>query len=230
MPVCIWAKREQRELIEWLRSLPYPTGLMTAYDMHAKQVLELCQQEGIRIPDQIAVLGINNEEWFCRMQSPPLSSIIQNGKRTGYESSRLLLKMIRGAKLPKLPLLFPPIGVKTRQSTDLVAIPDEDIAQALRIIRQNTKDGVTINDVVDQVGLSRRTLERKFKKYYSRTIGEEIIHQRLAAAKELLRATDMPIGNICMNLGFCSHSYFVHLFRERIGVTPTEYRAQAKMT
>ena len=183
MPVCIWAKREQRELIEWLRSLPYPTGLMTAYDMHAKQVLELCQQEGIRIPDQIAVLGINNEEWFCRMQSPPLSSIIQNGKRTGYESSRLLLKMIRGAKLPKLPLLFPPIGVKTRQSTDLVAIPDEDIAQALRIIRHNTKDGVTINDVVDQVGLSRRTLERKFKKYYSRTIGEEIIHQRLAAAK-----------------------------------------------
>ncbi|MDO5554202.1 MAG: DNA-binding transcriptional regulator [Planctomycetia bacterium] len=229
MPVCVWPQREQDELVDWLQSLPKPVGLVTAYDMHAKQILELCQAHGIMVPDQIAVLGINNEKWFCRMQTPPLSSIIQNGKRTGYEASRLLLKMIRGEPLPKLPILFPPIGVETRKSTDLIATQDEDVAAAIKLIRNGSDIGLTVEEVVDSVGLSRRTLERKFKKQCGRTLGEEIIRHRIELAKDLLRTSDMPVGNISIRLGFCSHSYFVHLFRDRTGITPTDYRNSFKM-
>ncbi|MDO4585325.1 MAG: DNA-binding transcriptional regulator [Planctomycetia bacterium] len=228
-PFLTWSRKEQRRLVCWLHELPKPVGILTSYDFHARQVLEVCRQEGISVPESVAVLGINNEKWFCRLQNPPLSSIIQNGRKVGYEAARILCQKIEGKPIPKLPLLFPPVGVAVRRSTDLIAVKDEDMAQAFRLVRNHACEGLTIEKMVEEVGLSRRTLERKFKQAFGRTIGEELIHCRLERAKELLRDTDWPIGNIAMALGFCSHAYFIHVFRQRNHCSPSEYRAKTRI-
>ncbi len=223
-PFLTWEPKLQAKLIRWLHELPKPVGLLASYDFHARQVMEVCQSEGIAIPNEISVLGINNEEWFCRIQNPPLSSIIQNGLRAGYEAARLLCLKMEGKPLPPLPVLFPPIGVETRISTDLIAVQDEDAAEALRFIRREGTNGISIDEIVEHIGLSRRTLERKYRQEFGRTLGEDLMRIKIERAKTMLRETDFPIGNIAIQLGFCSHAYFIHVFRQISGVTPTEFR------
>lgn len=228
-PFPTWQKKEQQAFIHWLHELPKPVGILTSYDFHARQVLDVCENEGIAVPNEIAVLGVNNEEWFCRMQNPPLSSIIQCGKKVGYEAARMLCARIEGEPFPETPRLFSPAGVQMRQSTDLIAIEDEDVAQTLRILREKTCEGITIAEIVERIGLSRRTLERKFHQIYGRTLGEEMFQIRLKRAKELLGETDLPIGNVARRLGFCSHAYFNSFFQKAAGCTPGEFRAKFRV-
>ncbi|MDO4574294.1 MAG: DNA-binding transcriptional regulator [Planctomycetia bacterium] len=225
-PFSAWPVAEQRKLARWLQQLPKPVGLLAAYDLHARQILQVCETQKIAIPNEIAVLGINNEEWFCEMQHPPLSSILQNGLRVGYEAARLLCHKIEGKPTPSLPLLFPPVSVELRRSTDVIAIQDQDLAEALRIIRTQIGTGLQVNDIVTQIGLSRRTLERKFKQMFGRTIGEEILQERLKQSKILLRETDDKIGVIAKRLGFSSHTHMNHAFLAEMRITPSEYRSR----
>lgn len=224
IPFNTWKPAEKKRLIHWLRDLPKPIGLLTAYDMHAKLILDICEEEGIAIPNEIAVLGINNEEWFCRIQRHPLSSIIQNAREAGYQAAKLICEKIEGKNIDSQPILIPPISVFARRSTDLIAVQDEDLVAAFRMIRENWGIGISIEDLVQEIGLSRRTLERKFRKQFGKSIGEEIIRLRMERARELLRETNLPIGNIARKLGFCSHSYFVHAFCKQTKETPGEYR------
>ncbi|MDO4573692.1 MAG: DNA-binding transcriptional regulator [Planctomycetia bacterium] len=223
-PFLTWNRRERRQFTTWLHELPKPVGVLASYDFHARQVLDVCQSEGVSVPNEIAVLGVNNEEWFCRLQTPPLSSIIQCGRKAGYEAARILCAKIQGGAIPALPLLFPPVGVSMRQSTDLVAIDDEDAAMALHLLREGACEGITIDEIVTRVGLSRRTLERRFKTQFGRTLGEEMLRIRLARAREMLCDSDLPVGNIARRLGFCSHAYFNHVFRQEFGETPSGCR------
>ncbi len=228
-PFQAWNSAEKASFTKWLRSLPKPVGILASYDFHARQVLDVCYQEKISVPGEVAVLGVNNEEWFCRMQFPPLSSVVQCGRRAGYEAARLLCAKIEGKPLPKFPLLFPPSGVAMRRSTDLIAIEDEDVALALQILREKACSGLTIPQLVEEVGLSRRTLERKFQKYFGRTPGEESIRIRIQRAKEILSESDLPIGNIARRLGFCSHAYFNSVFRKELNCSPSEFRERFRI-
>ncbi|MDO4585175.1 MAG: DNA-binding transcriptional regulator [Planctomycetia bacterium] len=223
-PFAAWPVAEQKKLARWLQKLPKPVGLLAAYDLHARQILQVCESQNIAIPNEIAVLGINNEEWFCGMQRPPLSSILQNGLRVGYEAARLLCHKIEGKSTPPLPLLFPPVSVELRRSTDVIAIQDEDLAEALRLIRTQIGRGIQVSDLVEQIGLSRRTLERKFKQMFGHTIGEAIHQERLKQSKILLRETDDKIGTIAKRLGFSSHTHMNHAFLAEMRISPSEYR------
>ncbi|MDO4574298.1 MAG: DNA-binding transcriptional regulator [Planctomycetia bacterium] len=223
-PYRMWHPRERAEFVAWVRQLPKPVGMLAAFDYHARQVLELCRQEGISVPDDVAVLGVNNDSWFCRIQYPPLSSIIQNGRKIGQECARILCDKILGNPIPKLPLLFPPTGVYTRRSTDLIVTQDAEVRKALLQIRTQACQGLTIEQLVEENGYSRRALERKFRQELGRTLAEEILKVRLESAEELLRETDMAIGNIVFAVGLTSHSHFNRLFVKKHGFPPTEYR------
>lgn len=227
-PLCGWEGSERNALIRWLRALPKPCGLLAAHDPHAAVILDLCREENIAVPHEIAVMGTSNEEWFCRMQNPPLSSVIQDGRAIGWRAAQILCDKILGRKIPRLPLLLPPVGIQKRPSTDLIAIEDEDMIRAKQLVRDHAAKGLTVQEIQETVLLSRRTLERKYKKTFGRTIGEDILAMRMEAAKEMLRETDLPASAIAARLNFTSDTNFYHIFRRQTGLSPKAYRAASR--
>lgn len=221
-----WGKKEQRRFLKWLDDLPKPIGMLAASDRHARLVLEVCQQRGIRVPCDISVLSVNDETWFCRIQSPPLSSIVMDGRKSGYEAMRLLCQKIAGKELPELPIRIPLLGVHARSSTDVTILEDMDVVNALRLIHEKACQGIGVEEIVKVVGLSQRTLERKFKTTFGRTMNEEIILTRLERAKEFLRESELKISTIAFRTGFCSHSHLIHAFKRHVGCSPDAYRKQ----
>ena len=161
-----------------------------------------CRQIGLRIPEDIALLGVDDDDLLCGLAHPPLSSIRTPLERIGYEAGKLLAHLIAGGKDPKRPLLFPPMQVVTRGSTDVLAIADPDLAAAIRFIQQNAHRRVGIKQLIDQVALSRRSLERKFRKAFKRSPFEELLRVRLQRAKDLLSASDLPMSSVAEQTGF----------------------------
>ena len=208
----------------WLAGLPKPCALLAGTDVYGKCVLDTCYSCGIAVPEEIAVLGVDNDEWFCYMQSPQLSSICQDGNQIGYEAARLLYRRLRGEKRPTTPLLLPPAFIQTRQSTDIIAVHDPDMALALRFIREHLDEAPTVDQVTEAVGLSRRTLERHFFRQFGRTVKSEIMRLRVERSKLLLRSTTLPVASIAKMLTFASLEHFIKTFRAREGISPSEYR------
>ncbi len=209
---------------QWLVGLPKPTALLAGTDMYGKRVLNACRVLGISIPEEIAVLGVDNDEWFCQMQSPPLSSVCQDGCRIGYEGAKLLYRLLAGKARPKSPTLLPPTYIMTRQSTDIIAVRDSDMVLAMQYIRKHLDDGPTVEQVTYEVGLSRRTLERRFMKQFGRTVKSEITRLRIERSKELLRNTNLSVASIAKRLNFASMEHFIKTFRLREPLSPSEYR------
>ncbi len=223
-PLTLWNSRDRNRLSDWLRSLPKPIALFAPTDMHARRIVDLCRELDLKVPEQLAILGVDNDEWFCRHHTPTLSSIDQNGNRIGYEAATLLYRLMNGEKRPESPIFVPPVGVVKRASTDILAIDDEDLVAAASFIRNHLGENIDIDDVVAEVGLSRRTLERKFVKQFGRTLGQEISRLRLESAAALLRETAIPVGNVARRCGFGTHGYFISAFQKAFQQTPTEYR------
>ncbi|MDO4575005.1 MAG: XylR family transcriptional regulator [Planctomycetia bacterium] len=223
-PFSSWQEKERKRFLRWLHTLPKPVGLLAASDLHARLVLEVCKKHGIRVPYDVSVLGVNDEKWFCRIQSPPLSSIIMDGKKSGYEAMKILCQKIAGESVPEFPVKVPPLGVHTRSSTDVTVVDDQDVVEVLNMIRENACQGVELEEIVAAIGLSRRTLERKFKKAFGHTMNEEIIRTRLERVKELLGETELKISSIASQTGFWSHSHLIHTFQKKVGCSPIQYR------
>ena len=213
-------------LENWLCSLPKPTGLLTAIDLHATYVLEACLNVEIAVPEEIAILGCGNDELHCSLFSPQLSSIDLNSRRIGYEAARLLDAKMNGEPLPKLPIIIPPVGIVTRQSTDIIAIHDADVVQVLSNIRERFSEPIGIQQIIADVGMTRRTLERKFHKHVGRTMERELIRVRLEQAKYLLRETDFKIAAIGPLVGILDPQYFMRFFCRETGITANQYRRQ----
>ncbi len=133
--------REKRGLAKWLRGLPRPIGIFACYDIQAQKVLEVCRELGIAVPEEIAVLGVDNDQLLCELADPPLSSVICNTQRTGFEAAALLDRMMNGEQIDSAPVLVAPLGIQTRHSTDILAIDDPDIVVALRFIREHALNG-----------------------------------------------------------------------------------------
>lgn len=215
-----------QSLAAWVKALPKPSGVFATTDEAAANVLEACRIMRTSVPDELCVLGVDNDELIGRFTHPPLSSIALPCQKIGFEAARLLDELMSGATSPTQPMLFAPVGVVSRQSTDILAIPDDDVRQAVRFIRDNLHAGITVTDVLREVPVNRRYLERKFVQHVGRSPLQEIRRMRLEKARELLAGTDLSMPAVAKRSGFPSGERLANVFHQITGQTPTQYRRQ----
>ena len=221
-------EQEQKKLAGWLRSLPKPVGVMACNDLRGQQVLDACRSVGIAVPEEAAVIGVDNDELLCNLCDPPLSSVMPNPERIGYEAASLLDQLMAGQRFQQKEWLIDPLGVATRQSTDVLAIADPDIAAAVKLIRQSACNGLTVQEVLDHVAISRSLLERGFHKYLGRTPQAEIRKVQIRRVTELLAETDLSLARIAQLAGYEHPEYMSVVFKRETGQTPGRFRRQAK--
>ena len=210
-------------MVEWLRTLRKPTALLAGNDPKAREVLDACRIAGLRVPDDIAVLGVNDDELICELANPPLSSVIHNARRVGYQAAAMLDRLMSGEPVTE-DQVVDPLGVHSRQSTDLLAIEDPEIATVVRFIRENACSGIRVDDVLDQIALSRRAMETRFRNAVGRPPHMEIRRVQLERVKELLVTSDDKLEKIADMTGFSSAQYLAGLFHRVVGVTPGTWR------
>jgi LacI family transcriptional regulator len=221
----VWG-REQAFLAQWIARLPTPIGVFACDDDRGREVLEACKLAGRSVPEDIAVVGVDNDEVFCELADPPLSSIALNAEITGYRAAALLDDIMYGRARKPQHIVVEAIGVITRRSTDIVAVDDEDVSNALQFIRGQHGCELSVDQVSREVALSRRSLEKRFREVLGRTILEEIQLTRLDRAKRLLVETKHPISRVAKIAGFRSPGYFSHFFQKQVGKTPRKYRLE----
>ncbi len=220
---------DEEHLVRWLESLPKPCGVFCACDIYAIQVTNACRRSGIAVPSQIAVLSVDNDPVICSVSFPPLSSIDLACLRVGYEAGALLDRMMAGEPPPKETIWVEPGQVVTRASTDIMAVEDADVAQAIRMIREHACRGLRVKDVADSVGLSRRALQQRFQRVVQRTPKQELMRVQIDRAKMLLSQTDMSVETVSKRCGFTAFEYFVRAFRRETGTTPYRYRKSCRI-
>jgi LacI family transcriptional regulator len=218
------ALAHDRELIAWLKTLPIPSGILAANDLRGQQLLGLCQELSIRVPDQLAILGVDDDELMCELTDPPLSSVQPDCERIGQTAASALELLMHQPRRRTEDQLISPLGVGTRQSTEVLAIEDPLIVKAVRFIRENACSGITVPDILRVVPLSRSGLERGFGQYLGRAPKAEILRLKLERARELLRDTDLPLAEISTRCGFRHPEYFSSVFRDKVGVPPGRFR------
>jgi LacI family transcriptional regulator len=206
-----------------LSGLPKPVAVFACYDNRGQQVLEACRRAGLAVPEDVAVLGVDNDEVLCLLSPPPLSSVILNPRRAGWEAAALLALMMGGEKVSDEPLLIPSIGIATRQSSDILAVGDAKLAAALRYIREHACEGIRVSDVLRHCPMARRALEEKFHRFIGRTPRQEILRVRINRVKELLIGTGLPVGEIAERAGFEPET-LSSVFRQVTNLAPSEYR------
>ena len=215
---------EQKLLARWLSSLPKPAGLMACNDDRARMLAEICRLQGIHVPDDIAILGVDNDEQVCRSANPPLSSIALATERAGYEAAALLASVMSGRTPAAGTVTVLPTRVVPRQSTDILALEDEHVVRAIRFIRENSNRNLRVSDLVPVAGLSRRALQDAFVKNLGRTPMEEIQIRRAERIARMLVETNMSIGMIAEAAGFEVSAHLARFFSRRTGLTPHAYR------
>lgn len=219
----------EKALGAWLAPLPRPLGVMACNDVFAMQILMACDVCKLLVPEQVAVLGVDDDEMICELASVPLSSVALAGERIGYEAAATLDVMMDGGHAPDHCVLLPPAGVVSRRSTDVLAVDDAGVVTALRFIREHVADGVKVSDVLRSIPVCRRALERRFRIAMGRTLHDEIHRTRLERAKSLLAETPLPIPEVCRGAGFRDPKRFTVLFHEAMGMAPIVYRKKFRV-
>lgn len=214
----------------WLRKLPKPAGVLVCYDIRAQHVLSQCRASGLAVPDEIAVVGVDNDELLCDLCDPPLSSVQPNHHNAGYEAARLLDRMMGGQHVAPTAHLIAPIRLVTRQSSDVLAVHDSDVSRAMSLIRKHACDGIDVSDVLRAVPVSRRVLEKRFIQMLGVTPHEEILRVKLNRVKQLLLDTSVPLSEIARRSGFEHAEYLSVAFKREHGMTPSKFRKEARKT
>jgi LacI family transcriptional regulator, galactose operon repressor len=214
----------QEEIAAWLIQLPKPIGVMACNDDRGEQVLDACRRVSIPVPDEVAVVGVDNDEILCNLSSPPLSTVDIDAPRIGYEAAAMLGRMMAGKQAPRHGVYLLPRGVVCRESTDVLATDDRRLAAAIRFIRQHACEGLRLKDFAQETQLSRRALERRMQKLLGRSPKEEISRVQIGRAKQLLDETDLAMGRIAEMCGFSQPKYFSQVFRAKVGMSPRDYR------
>lgn len=207
-----------------LRALQKPAGVLAYNDEEAARLLGLCLDEGLRVPDEIAILGIGNDAFLCENQIVPLSSVEDDLERNGYEGALLLEKLMDGAPPPPEPLVVPCRGVRARRSTDTLAVASPVLRRALQILSARLANPPGMAQLAERVGVSRATLDRLFLRELGRPAHAELLRRRLARAKELLRDPAVPVAEVSRRCGFCNPGYFAAAFARAEGATPRRWR------
>ncbi len=221
-----YSEETHTELGTWISQLPKPAGIMAANDMVGRRILEACRRIGVLAPEEIAVLGADNDEALCELCDPMLSSIVPVHDQVGYRAARLLDELMAGGTFGEQELLLEPSQVIVRRSTDVSAVDDRDLAAAMRFIRENLDRPIGVENVAAHVAVSRSTLNRKFRRAFERSVHDEILRVRLDRAMELLRETDLPLTAVAERAGFRHREYFGAVFKANVGMTPHQYRLE----
>lgn len=219
-----WDAAQTRELAAWLLTLPKPVGVMACVDMRAFQVMRAAQSAGLLVPEEVALLGANNDSIRCELLYPPLSSAAPNAFQSGYLAAELLDRMMRGEKVEATQTRVEPLGVVTRPSSDVLAIHDRNVAAALSVIREHACHGIRVEQVVRHAAASRSQLEKKFRRYLGRSPQAEIRRVQVARIKQLLVETDFPLKKIAELAGFEHVEYLCVVFKRVTGHAPGAYR------
>lgn len=220
------APRLRAALKQWLQALPRPVGLLAENDDFGQRVVEACKAAGLRVPDDVAVLGVDNDELVCEFSAPPMSSVALNFERAGYESAQVLERLMQRRAVHTRKILVQATQVVARQSTDLLATDDPAVARALRFIREHTQQRVSVPDVARAAGVSRRTLEKRFSAVMNRSVLGEIRRVSCDRIAQLLTETHLPVARIAEALDFESQQHVARYFRAEKHVTPLAYRKQ----
>jgi LacI family transcriptional regulator len=213
-------------IAQWLGELPKPVGVLAAIDPRGQQVLAACRLGGFEVPDEVAVVGVHNDELLCDLCDPPLSSVIPNAPRAGYVAAGLLAKAMAGKRLAVTLHEIEPLGVASRQSTDVAAVADLKIAGVVRYMRQQAAAGANVGDVLRAVPMARTALERRFKAVLGTTPHAHLRKLRMERVRELLVSTSLPVGEIAAATGFENPEYLSAMFRRECGESPREFRAR----
>jgi LacI family transcriptional regulator len=226
------ADQAARQLQEWIAGLPKPVGIMASSDLHGRQVLTACRTMRLRVPYDVSVIGVDNDELECELAAPPLTSIEQAARPIGYEAAKLLDMMLCPRRFagpgqqPAVPprIAIPPAGIVARASTDTLAIVDPAVARIMQIVRDRGCSGLTTQEMVDAAGLPRWKLEKRFREVVGHSIHDEVVRVRLAEARRLVRSSDLPLKIVAARSGFHSVAYMTTIFRRKFGTTPARYR------
>ena len=214
-------------LKEWLITMPKPAAIMTAWDTRATQVLNICKAANIKIPKQIAVLGVDNDELLDESSDPPLSSILPNHEKLGYVAARELEQLMSGRpRKSSAPFLARPFKIVERESAVASSPAAHLLTRAMDYIRKNATKGIKVNNVVEFLGISRRLADLRFHQFNGETINEAITHYKLEAVKKLLATTNRPIKTVSEACGYADIAYLKTLFKKRFGMTMREWRNQ----
>ncbi|MFA5251930.1 MAG: DNA-binding transcriptional regulator [Phycisphaerae bacterium] len=218
---------EQSLIAAWLKSLSKPVALMTCNDDRGQEVLAACKIAECKVPDDVAILGVDNDELICNCSYPQLSSIALSTERAGYEAAKVLDKLMREQKITEneKEVTILPLHVVTRQSTDIMAIEDKDVAEAISFIRRHSREIIQVGDVAQAVGLSRRALEQHFRKALNHSIHEEIKYTRINQMANMLIGTNLSISQIAKLLGYSyAANNIARYFKQQKGMSPLDYR------
>lgn len=210
----------------WLRRQPRPLGVLASLDPRAQQVLAACRLSGLRVPEEVAVIGVHNDELLCDLCDPPLSSVIPNAQQAGYEAAALLARAMAGENVSAVVRLIAPLGVAARQSTDVAAVDDSKVASAVRFMRERAARGANVADVLQAVPMARTALERRFKAIIGTTPHAHLRNLRLERVQELLAQSNLSVGEIAAATGFEHPEYLSAMFKRQCGVSPREFRAR----
>lgn len=217
---------EQKHMIQWIKKLKKPVGVMACNDDRSEHFCEACQILDVKIPQEVAILGVSNDEVICNFISPPLSSIARNHEIAGYNAAKILDELMAGKNVAYKRAIVKPIYVAVRQSTDFLAINDRDVIKAEAFIYKHTHETIQVGDVAEHIGISRRTLEQKFQKELNRTILDEISRIRIDKITQMLVESNLSVAQIALAMGFSSEKHISRYFSQRKEMSPIQYRKQ----
>ena len=217
-------KNEQAQVLNWVQSLPKPIGIMTCNDDRGQHILEVCKLSGLKVPEDVAVIGVDNDPMVCELGDPPLTSIALDTEPAGYETAQLLDALMSGEKMCGQEILVTATHLVQRQSTDLLAVNDEEVAKALRFIKHNAKNKLLVSDVVKNTFLNRRSLELRFRKTIHRSIQQQIRSVRVEWISKLLLETELPISEIIALFNFSDIEHISRYFKKEKGMGLKQFR------
>jgi LacI family transcriptional regulator len=223
-----FAERERDRLAQWLAGLPKPIGIMAASDWMGQQILEACRRIEALVPEEVAVVGVDDDKAICEISDPMLSSINPRHDRVGFYAAELLDALMRGEPPPREPLTVGVPNLVIRRSTDIQTIADRDVAAAVRFIRENACHDICVADVAASIALSPSTVKRRFRSVLDRSVHDEIVRVRLERTRELLAETEMTLAQIASAAGFRHQEYLGVVFKAESGMTPGQFREQTK--
>ena len=215
---------EMEKVARWVKGLPKPLGIMAGNDIRGIQMLDACRQAGVAVPEEAAVVGVDNEELVCLLAYPPLSSVIPDAYRIGYEAAALLDLMMKGHRVTEPLRTIPPLRIAIRQSSDVTAIVNPCVASAMQFIREHACEGISVDDVLEHLTVSRSVLQRAFRNELGHTILDAITAIRMQRVKQLLTETELSLYDVADRTGYAYAEYLSTSFKRQTGQSPSSYR------
>jgi LacI family transcriptional regulator len=219
-----YVRDSQHKLRRWLKSLRKPVALMCATDVRSREIVLECQRINIRVPEEISIISVDDDESICQLVVPKLSSICLDGRRAGYQTAALLDRMMRGEKVHWQTVSIPPLPIRHRRSSDAYAISDEEVSAALRFIWENAGRNISVEDVANAATIARRSLQVRFRAALGRTVQAEIWRCHIDRAKEMLARSNLPLWQVAERSGFQRSQAMSRMFFRETGMTPRAYR------